>query len=148
MEDHKKRLAQELLDHKAELDKSLAERLAEVNAQNASALAAKQAELAEALESHKSLLAGQLATATDAAKFEYEKSLILRRSDAEIARDRFKLAAESDKEFTARMQAQFRRWALPVKAATEGLRDQLEYIVVGNGYKWLATGSKPIPGVE
>ena len=106
----------------------------------------RKKELQADLESHKAKLGFQNAQALDSAKFEFEKELILKRGEIDIAREGFKFASESDTQYSARLMVQIQRWALPIRGAIQDLTHRLGDVLGNDGNVMLSRKSEPVDG--
>ena len=98
------------------------------------------------IESHKARLLLQNTQALDAAKFEFEKELILHRGEVDLVKEGYRYSAESEKQRNERLRSQVQRWALPIQGAIADLSHRLEDILTDDGYLPLSSTYKKVEG--
>lgn len=121
------RLAKDFEDYKRELDRET-----EIH----------RFTLQQGIETHKAELARANAQALDAAKFEFEKELIVRRGEIDFMRDAIRFENETDQQRQTRLHAQIQRWANPILSAINDLEHRLENILQQGGHVVLAVKSQ------
>lgn len=131
MEEFKLGLSRRLEEHKSELTTRLESHKSDLQSQ---------------VETHKAKLALENAKAVDAAKFEFEQELILRRGEVDLAREGYRVSVESEKQRIERLRAQTQRWALPIQGAIEDLRHRLNDVINNDGYLMLDEATTKVEG--